>query len=97
MKQRQRKPEEASTNYYNGIANRYREIDLDISDPMIMQDVFNRLNPDFWEEPSSCELVMKSLEELLKYAIVEQHLHDTLENLRSSVIRITINNNFPMN
>ena len=86
LKRRQQKPDEAIPNYYDDVVNLCREIDPDMSDSMIIQHLISGLNPDFRKELSRRESAMNSLDGFLKYAKIEQDLHDTFEKLRTASI-----------
>jgi hypothetical protein len=86
LKQRQQKPDEAITTYFDEIVNLCREIDLHMSDTTIIKYLISGLNPDFRKELSRRESAMNTLNEFLKYAKIEQDLHDTFEKFRTSSI-----------
>jgi len=86
LKQRQQKPDETITNYYDDIINLCREVDPLMSDSMIIQHLISGLNPDFRKELSRRESATNTLKEFLKHAKIAQELHDTFEKFRTSSI-----------
>jgi hypothetical protein len=50
-----------------------------MSDKMIIQHLLSGLNPDFKKELSRRQPTIQSLNEFLKYAKIEQDLHDTFD------------------
>ncbi len=79
LKQRRQKPSELIINYCDEIINLCREVDLRMSDSMIIQHLLSGLNPNIRKELSRRESAMDSLDEFLRYAKIEQDLNDTFE------------------
>jgi len=82
LKQRKQQHDEPVTSYFDDVVNLCREIDSDMSDPIIIQYLMSGLNPDFRKELSRRESSMTTLKEFLKYAKIEQDLYDTFEKSR---------------
>jgi len=81
LKQRKQLPDEPITSYFDDIINLCREIDSNMSEKIIIQYLMSGINPDFKKELSRRESSINTLNEFLKYAKIEQDLHDTFDNL----------------
>ena len=79
LKQRQQKPDESITSYCDEIINLCREVDPVMSDSTIIQYLLSGLNTYIRKELSRRESAMDSLGQFLKYAKIEQDLHDTFD------------------
>ncbi|CAF1565352.1 unnamed protein product [Rotaria sp. Silwood1] len=79
LKQRQQLHNEPVTAYIDDIINLCREIDPTMSDSSIIQHLMSGINPDFKKEISRHESCLYNLNEFLKYAKIEQDLHDTFD------------------
>ncbi|CAF3894349.1 unnamed protein product [Rotaria sordida] len=81
LKQRKQLPDEPITSYFDDIINLCQEIDPTMSEKIIIQHLMSGINPDFRKELSRRESSINTLNEFLKYAKIEQDLHDTFRNL----------------
>jgi hypothetical protein len=83
LKQRRQLPDESITSYLDDVINLCREIDPNMSEKIMIQHLMSGINPDFKKELSRRESSIHTLNEFLKYAKIEQDLHDTFR--KSSV------------
>jgi Retrotransposon gag protein/Zinc knuckle len=83
LKLRKQSNDEPVTSYTDDVIKLCREIDPNMSDPIIIQHLMSGLSPDFKKELSRRESSMNTLKEFLKYAKIEQDLHDTFEKSRT--------------
>ncbi|CAF4479732.1 unnamed protein product, partial [Rotaria sp. Silwood2] len=81
LKQRKQLPDESITSYCDDIINLCKEIDSNMSEKIIIQYLMSGINPDFRKELSRRASSINTLNEFLKYAKIEQDLHDTFRNL----------------
>ncbi|CAF4587004.1 unnamed protein product, partial [Rotaria sp. Silwood2] len=79
LKQRKQLHNEPVTAYIDDVINLCREIDPAMSDSIIIQHLMSGINPDFKKEISRHEACLYNLNEFLKYAKIEQDLHDTFD------------------
>jgi primase-polymerase (primpol)-like protein len=86
LQQRKQQHDETVTSYFDDVVNLCRELDPNMSDIIIIQHLMNGLNPEFRKELSRRESSMKTLNEFLKYAKIEQDLYDTFEKFRNLTI-----------
>src|SRR2546430_34082 len=84
LQQREQLIDESVTSCADDIINLCREIDPNMSDPIIIQYLMSGLNPEFKKELSRRELSMNTIMEFLKYAKIEQDLYDTFEKTYNS-------------
>ncbi len=63
--------------------NLCREIDPNMSEPMIIQHLMSGINPEFKKELSRRESSMNTLKEFLKHVKIEQDLYETFEKSRN--------------
>jgi hypothetical protein len=77
LKQRKQSHNESIISYCDDVINLCREIDSTMSEQIIIQHLMSGINPDCKKELSRRESSMKTLDEFLKYAKIEQDLHDT--------------------
>ncbi|CAF1177889.1 unnamed protein product [Rotaria sordida] len=95
LKQRKQLPDEPITSYLDDIINLCREIDSNMSEKIIIQYLMSGINPDFKKELSRRESSINTLNEFLKYAKIEQDLHDTFGQLSSNSQQCHFNYNHP--
>jgi hypothetical protein len=79
LKRRKQRTDESITFYFDDIVDLCRDIDTKMSDKMIIQHLLSGLNPDFKKELSRRQPTIQTLDEFLKYAKIEQDLHDTFD------------------
>ena len=84
LKQRKQLHDEPITSYFDDIINLCREIDPHMSEHIIIQHLTSGINPDFQKELLRRESSIHTIKEFLKYAKIEQDLHDTFEKSRHS-------------
>ncbi|CAF3051325.1 unnamed protein product [Rotaria sp. Silwood2] len=84
LKQRRQLPDEPITSYFDDIVNLCQEIDLNMSEQIIIQYLMSGINPDFKKELSRRVLSITTLNEFLKFAKIEQDLYDTFEKSQHS-------------
>lgn len=82
LKHRIQKQEEAVTAYFDDIVNLCQEIDPSMSDLIIIQHLMSGLNANFKKELSRRQSTIITLNDFLKYAKIEQDLHDTFDKSR---------------
>ena len=82
LKQRKQQYNESVISYYDDIVTLCREIDPQMPDTVIIQHLMTGINPEFRRELSRRESAMQALGEFMKYAKLEQDLHDTTEQLQ---------------
>ncbi|CAF3124638.1 unnamed protein product [Rotaria sp. Silwood2] len=95
LKQRKHLPDEPITSYFDDIINLCREIDSNMSEKIIIQYLMSGINPDFRKELSRRESSINTLNEFLKYAKIEQDLHDTFGSLSLDSQQRHFNYNHP--
>jgi len=83
LKKRKQLQEESVTSYFDDVVNLCREIDSNMSDPIIIQHLMSGINPEFKKELSRRESSMNTLKEFLKHVKVEQDLYETFEKSRN--------------
>jgi hypothetical protein len=79
LKRRKQRTDESITSYFDDIVDLCRDIDTNMSDKIINQHLLSGLNPDFKKELSRRQPTIQSLNDFLKYAKIEQDLHDTFD------------------
>jgi len=79
LKQRKQLHDESIVSYYDDIVNLCQEIDSNMSEHHVIQHLMSGLNPKFKKELFRRESSIKTLNEFLKYAKLEQDLHDIYE------------------
>ena len=79
LKQRKQQPDEILTSYFDDVVKLCRDIDLNMSEKIIIHRLMSGLNPDFIKELSRHESSMNTLCEFLKHAKIEEDLYDTFE------------------
>lgn len=79
LKQRKQLPDETVVAYYDDVVTLCREIDPTMSEQMIIRHLISGLDPSFKKEMSRHESSLNTLSAFLKYAKIEQDLHDTFE------------------
>ena len=82
LKQRKQQPDETLTSYFDDVVKLCREINLNMSEKIIIHSLMSGLNPDFIKELSRHESSMNTLSEFLKHAKIEEDLYDTFEKSR---------------
>ncbi|CAF4655189.1 unnamed protein product, partial [Rotaria sp. Silwood1] len=95
LKQRQQLPDEPITSYFDDIINLCLEIDSNMSEKIIIQCLMSGINPEFRKELSRRESSINTLNEFLKYAKIEQDLHDTFGTLSLDSQQRHFNYNHP--
>ncbi|CAF3905239.1 unnamed protein product [Rotaria sordida] len=95
INERKQLPDEPITPYYGDIINLCLEIDSNILEKIIIQHLMSRINPDFRKELSRRESSINILNEFLKYAKIEQDLHDRIRNLSIDSQQLYSNFNRP--
>jgi hypothetical protein len=79
LKQRKQLHDESIVSYYDDVINLCREIDPNMSEQYIIQHLMSGLNPKLKKELFRRESSINTLNEFLKYAKLEQDLHDVYE------------------
>jgi Retrotransposon gag protein len=87
LKQRKQQYNESVISYYDDVVTLCREIDSRMPDTVIIQHLMTGINPEFRRELSRRESAMQALAEFMKYAKLEQDLHDTTEQLHEHKIQ----------
>ncbi|CAF3993418.1 unnamed protein product, partial [Rotaria sordida] len=95
LKQRKQLPDEPITSFFDDIINLCREIDSNMSEKIIIQYLMSGINPDFRKELLRRESSINTLNEFLKYAKIEQDLHDTFGSLSLDSQQRHFNYNHP--
>jgi hypothetical protein len=83
LKQRKQLHDEPVTSYLDDVVNLCREVDPNMSEPIIIQHLMSGINPEFKKELSRRESSMNTLKEFLKYVKIEQDLYETFEKSRN--------------
>jgi hypothetical protein len=83
LKQRKQSHDEPVTSYLDDVVNLCREIDPNMSEPIIIQHLMSGINPEFKKELSRRESSMNTLKEFLKHVKIEQDLYETFEKTRN--------------
>jgi hypothetical protein len=83
LKQRKQLHDEPVTSYLDDVVNLCREIDPNMSEPMIIQHLMSGINPEFKKELSRRESSMNTIKEFLKHVKIEQDLYETFEKTRN--------------
>ncbi|CAF1327080.1 unnamed protein product [Rotaria sordida] len=95
LKQRKQLPDEPITSFFDDIINLCREIDSNMSEKIIIQYLMSGINSDFRKELLRHESSINTLNEFLKYAKIEQDLHDTFGSLSLDSQQRHFNHNHP--
>ncbi|CAF1415622.1 unnamed protein product [Rotaria sordida] len=95
LKQRKQLPDEPITSFFDDIINLCREIDSNMSEKIIIKYLMSGINPDFRKELLRRESSINTLNEFLKYAKIEQDLHDTFGSLSLDSQQRHFNYNHP--
>ncbi|CAF4146648.1 unnamed protein product, partial [Rotaria sordida] len=95
LKQRKQLPDEPIMSYFDDIINLCQEIDPNMSEKIIIQHLMSGINPNFRKELSRRESSINTLNEFLKYAKIEQDLHDKFVRLSFDSQQRHFNYNHP--
>jgi hypothetical protein len=87
LRQRKQQYNESVISYFDDVVTLCREIDPRMPDIVIIQHLMTGINPEFRRELSRRESAMQTLTEFMKYAKLEQDLHDTTEQLHEHRIQ----------
>jgi len=79
LKQRKQLHDESVTSYFDDVINLCHEIDSTMSEQMKIQHLMSGINPDFKRELSRRESSIKTVNEFIIQAKIEQDLYDTFE------------------
>lgn len=77
LSQRKQRYDESVTAYFDEIITLCREVDPKMPDTIIIQHLMKGINPEFRKELTRRQSTISTLQEFLKFAKLEQDLHDT--------------------
>ena len=84
LSQRKQRYDESVTGYFDEIITLCREVDPKMPDTIIIQHLMKGINPEFRKELTRRQSTMSTLPEFLKFAKLEQDLHDTFTQLQET-------------
>jgi hypothetical protein len=87
LSQRKQQYDESVTTYYDDIITLCREVDSKMSDTIIIQHLMKGINPEFWKGLTRRQTTITTLSEFLKFAKLEQDLHDTFTQVQDTTIQ----------
>ncbi len=87
LSQRKQKYDESVTVYSDEIITLCREVDPKMPDTIIIQHLMKGINPEFRKELTRHQPAMSTLSEFLKFAKLEQDLHDTFTQSQETMIQ----------